>query len=120
VLRGCILIELSLRGRIDFSKDTRRRALADRIVEVVDKTVGAGPAAAAAGVALGVRYQRRAAAGGRRGKAAVQPTGDVILDEALKIIATDEQTVSSWIDLLSGAAAPPEQPRGLGARARAR
>ena len=31
-----------------------------------------------------------------------QNTGDVLLDEALKIIATDEQTISSWIDLLSG------------------
>jgi Golgi phosphoprotein 3 len=68
VLRGCILIELSLRGRIDFSKDTRRRAVSDRFIEVVDKT----------------------------------PTGDVILDEALKIIAMDEQTISAWIDLLSG------------------
>ena len=47
VLRGCILIELSLRGRIDFTKDTRRRALSDRMIEVVDKTVRhLGPLAA--------------------------------------------------------------------------
>jgi len=39
VLRGCILMELSLRGRIDFSKDSRRRPIGDRIIEVVDKTV---------------------------------------------------------------------------------
>jgi hypothetical protein len=41
VLRGCIILELSLRGRIDFTKDTRRRALGDRIIEVVDRTVRA-------------------------------------------------------------------------------
>lgn len=32
-------MELSLRGRIDFSKDSRRRPIGDRIIEVVDKTV---------------------------------------------------------------------------------
>jgi len=68
VLRGCILIELSLRGRIDFSKDTRRRPISERIVEVIDKT----------------------------------PTGDVLLDEALKLIASDQQNIVSWMDVLSG------------------
>jgi len=68
VLRGCILIELSLRGRIDFFKDSRRRPISERIIEVVDKT----------------------------------PTGDVLLDEALKMLASDQQNIVNWIDLLSG------------------
>ncbi|KAJ3199261.1 hypothetical protein HK099_003245, partial [Clydaea vesicula] len=68
VLRGCILMELSLRGRIATVKEVRKRPFADRIVEVIDD----------------------------------KNTGEVILDEALKLIKIDKQTVSSWIDLLSG------------------
>ena len=68
VLRGCILMELSFRGKIELAQDMKRRPLTERFVDVTDKT----------------------------------PTGDILLDEALKLIVTDRQTVSSWIDLLSG------------------
>lgn len=68
VLRGCILIELSLRNRIDTQKDMKRRPIGERVIEVIDKS----------------------------------NTGEVLLDEALKLIATDQQTISGWIDLLSG------------------
>lgn len=30
------------------------------------------------------------------------PTGEVLLDEALKLMKSDQQSVASWIDLLSG------------------
>ncbi|PYH99259.1 vacuolar protein sorting-associated protein 74 [Aspergillus ellipticus CBS 707.79] len=70
-LRGCIVIELALRGRIAMQKDSSRRRfpLADRVIEVVDDTL----------------------------------TGEVLLDEALKIMKSSEKmSVNSWIDLLSG------------------
>ena len=35
----------------------------------------------------------------------------MLLDEALKIIATDEQTIANWIDLLSGAWLPTRRGR---------
>ncbi|KCV72309.1 hypothetical protein H696_01705 [Fonticula alba] len=38
VLRGCILLELSFRGRIDTTKDSRRRAFPERCIEVIDRT----------------------------------------------------------------------------------
>ncbi|KAJ3207285.1 hypothetical protein HDU82_003905 [Entophlyctis luteolus] len=31
-----------------------------------------------------------------------RPTGDVLLDEALRMIKTDSQSIASWIDLMSG------------------
>ncbi|KAJ3343648.1 hypothetical protein HDU93_007529 [Gonapodya sp. JEL0774] len=68
VLRGAILIELSLRNRISITKESRRRPLSERLVEVVNET----------------------------------PTGEVLLDEALKYIKLESQSVGSWIDLLSG------------------
>jgi Golgi phosphoprotein 3 len=68
VLRGCILMELSFRGRIELAKDMKRRPILERYVDVIDKS----------------------------------QTGDVLLDEALKLIQSDRQTVVSWIDLLSG------------------
>jgi len=68
VLRGCILIELSLRGRISVMKEVRKRPLQDRIVEVVNDT----------------------------------PTGEVLLDEALKYMKMEQQSVLTWIDLLCG------------------
>lgn len=68
VLRGCILIELSLRGRITIMKEIRKRPLPDRIVEVINDT----------------------------------PTGEVLLDEALKYIKLESQSVLTWIDLLCG------------------
>eukprot|EP00833_Pecoramyces_ruminatium_P014108 jgi/Orpsp1_1/1188140/evm.model.d7180000062783.1 len=68
VLRGCILIELSLRGRISIMKEVRKRPLQDRIVEVVNDT----------------------------------PTGEVLLDEALKYMKMEQQSVLTWIDLLCG------------------
>lgn len=68
VLRGCILIELSLRGRIAIMKEVRKRPLPDRIIEVINDT----------------------------------PTGEVLLDEALKYIKMEKQSVLTWIDLLCG------------------
>ncbi|RMZ84158.1 hypothetical protein DV738_g787, partial [Chaetothyriales sp. CBS 135597] len=70
-LRGCIVIELALRGRISMQNDSARRRfpLSDRIIEVVDDTL----------------------------------TGEVLLDEALKMMKSSEKmSVSSWIDLMSG------------------
>ncbi|KND03599.1 uncharacterized protein SPPG_01074 [Spizellomyces punctatus DAOM BR117] len=68
VLRGCILIELSLRNRIKTVMEIRKRPYAERLLEVIDE----------------------------------RPTGEVLLDEALKLIKLDQQSISSWIDLLSG------------------
>ncbi|CAG5128546.1 unnamed protein product [Candidula unifasciata] len=70
-LRGCILIELSLRGRIELEKaGMRRRSLANR--KVICKND--------------------------------QPTGDVLLDEALRHIKETQppETVQAWIEYLSG------------------
>lgn len=70
-LRGCIVIELALRGRISMQKDSSRRRfpLADRVIEVVDDTL----------------------------------TGEVLLDEALKMMKSSEKmSVNEWIDLMSG------------------
>jgi Golgi phosphoprotein 3 len=68
VLRGCILIELSLRNRISTVKDSRKRPFADRLVQVIDAS----------------------------------NTGEVILDEALKLMQSEQNSISNWIDLLSG------------------
>lgn len=73
-LRGCMLIELGLRNRVDLEKTgMRKRGLTTRKLEVV-------------------------------GSAADRPTGDVLLDEALKHLKTTEptETVQDWIELLSG------------------
>lgn len=70
-LRGCILIELSLKGRIELEKaGMRRRSLANR--KVICKSD--------------------------------QPTGDVLLDEALRHIKETQppETVQTWIEYLSG------------------
>ncbi|XP_048848523.1 Golgi phosphoprotein 3-like [Brienomyrus brachyistius] len=70
-LRGCILIELGLRGRIQLEPATlRKRRLLDR--KVLFKSEA--------------------------------PTGDVLLDEALKHIKATEppESVQSWIELLTG------------------
>ncbi|KAH9505151.1 hypothetical protein Btru_059692 [Bulinus truncatus] len=70
-LRGCILIELSLRGRVELEKaGMRRRSLSNR--KVICKND--------------------------------QPTGDVLLDEALRHIKETQppETVQSWIEYLSG------------------
>lgn len=70
-LRGCILIELGIRGRIALeSTSTRRRGLCSRKLVLKSET----------------------------------PTGDVLLDEALKHIKETEppETVQSWIEYLSG------------------
>ena len=70
-LRGCMMVELSLRGRIELEKTgMRRRGLLSR------KVICKNPA----------------------------PTGDVILDEALKHIkdTNPPDTIQSWIELLSG------------------
>ncbi|XP_048059341.1 Golgi phosphoprotein 3-like [Megalobrama amblycephala] len=70
-LRGCILVELTLRGRIHLEpQSSRRRKLLDR--KVLFKSAA--------------------------------PTGDVLLDEALKHIKSTEppEDVASWIELLTG------------------
>ncbi|KAI1301265.1 Golgi phosphoprotein 3 -like protein sauron [Halotydeus destructor] len=70
-LRGCLLVELSLRGRIELEKGgLRRRALLNRKIIVKSST----------------------------------PTGDVLLDEALKHMKETEppETLQNWIDYLSG------------------
>lgn len=74
-LRGCIVIELALRGRVSMQKDSSRRRfpLSDRVIEVIDDTL----------------------------------TGEVLLDEALKMMKSSEKmSVSSWIDLMSGTLNP--------------
>lgn len=70
-LRGCILIELGLRGRVELERaGMRRKALTSRKLILKSDT----------------------------------PTGDVLLDEALKHIKETEppETVQSWIEYLSG------------------
>ncbi|XP_028399205.1 Golgi phosphoprotein 3-like [Dendronephthya gigantea] len=70
-LRGCILIELGIRGRIELEKTgMRRRGLLSR--KVIHKST--------------------------------TPTGDVLLDEALKHIKETQplDNVQNWIELLSG------------------
>eukprot|EP00124_Ichthyophonus_hoferi_P001862 Ihof_evm2s110 gene=Ihof_evmTU2s110 len=70
-LRGCILVELSLRKRVKLeSTGTRKRYLCDRKLELISSA----------------------------------PTGDVLLDETIKLIkeTAPNETVDSWIELLSG------------------
>lgn len=70
-LRGCILVELALRGRIELEKaGMRRRSLLMRKVFLKNDS----------------------------------PTGDVLLDEALKHIkeTNPPETLQSWIEYLSG------------------
>jgi len=70
-LRGCILVELGLRGRLELEKTgMRRRSLLNR--KVICKNDA--------------------------------PTGDVLLDEALKHIKETQpaESVQSWIEYLSG------------------
>lgn len=70
-LRGCILIELALRGRIELEKQgMRKKQLSNRRIILKNDT----------------------------------PTGDVLLDEALKHIKETDlpETVESWIEYLSG------------------
>eukprot|EP00127_Corallochytrium_limacisporum_P003591 Clim_evm74s150 gene=Clim_evmTU74s150 len=70
-LRGCLLVELALRGRIALeSSGLRKRSCMTKRIIIVDET----------------------------------PVGDVILDEAIKHIASASgtETVDSWIELLSG------------------
>lgn len=70
-LRGCILVELGLRGRLELEKTgMRRRSLLNRKILCKNDA----------------------------------PTGDVLLDEALKHIKETQppETVQSWIEYLSG------------------
>jgi len=70
-LRGCILIELGIRGRVELERaGMRRKGLPSRKVVLKSDT----------------------------------PTGDVLLDEALKHIKETDppETVQSWIEYLSG------------------
>ncbi|CDH54614.1 vacuolar protein sorting-associated protein 74 [Lichtheimia corymbifera JMRC:FSU:9682] len=69
-LRGCIVMELALRGRIAMVKDSNRRKypLTDRYIEVINDKL----------------------------------TGEVLLDEALKMMKISEKmSVASWVDLMS-------------------
>ncbi|XP_074651904.1 Golgi phosphoprotein 3 homolog sauron-like [Tubulanus polymorphus] len=70
-LRGCILIELAIRGRIELEKTGMRRTRLQNRKIVCKSDV---------------------------------PTGDVLLDEALKHIKETEpaETVQTWIEYLSG------------------
>lgn len=81
-LRGAILAELLLRKRLRVVRDAGRGRLdvQDRLVEVVEDGGGAG--------------------GGKK----VKMTGEVLLDEALKMIrgSDEKRSVAEWIDLLSG------------------
>ncbi|XP_002157964.1 Golgi phosphoprotein 3 isoform X1 [Hydra vulgaris] len=70
-LRGCMMIELGLRGRIDLEKNgMRKKSLLNRKVQFLNDA----------------------------------PTGDVILDEAIKLIKETDppETVATWVELLSG------------------
>lgn len=70
-LRGCILIELGLRGRVELERaGMRRKGLCTRKIILKSDT----------------------------------PTGDVLLDEALKHIKETDppETIQSWIEYLSG------------------
>ena len=70
-LRGCILIELGLRGRVEMEKTgMRRRSLLNRKILCKSDT----------------------------------PTGDVLLDEALRHVKETQpaETTQSWIEYLSG------------------
>jgi len=70
-LRGCILVELAIRGRLELEKTgMRRRSLQNR--KVICKSD--------------------------------QPTGDVLLDEALRHVKETQppETVQSWVEYLSG------------------
>lgn len=70
-LRGCILIELGLRGRVELEKGgMRKRSLLGRKILLKNDS----------------------------------PTGDVLLDEALKHVKETDppETVQNWIEYLSG------------------
>ncbi|KTW29087.1 uncharacterized protein T551_02361 [Pneumocystis jirovecii RU7] len=71
ILRGCIILELAFRGRIQMCRDSLRRRypLSECLIEVVNDKV----------------------------------TGEVLLDETLKMMKTSEKmTISSWVNLMSG------------------
>lgn len=70
-MRGCILVELGLRGRVELEKaGMRRKGLLSRKILVKNDA----------------------------------PTGDVLLDEALKHMKETDpaETIQSWIEYLSG------------------
>lgn len=74
-LRGCILIELGLRGRVELEKGgMRKRSLLGRKILLKNDS----------------------------------PTGDVLLDEALKHVKETDppETVQNWIEYLSGKLKP--------------
>ncbi|XP_014250655.1 Golgi phosphoprotein 3 homolog sauron-like [Cimex lectularius] len=69
-LRGCIIVELGLRGRIELENSVRRKSLLNKKIVVKNDA----------------------------------PTGDVLLDEALKYMKemNPPQTVQNWIEYLTG------------------
>lgn len=75
-LRGCVLVELAVRNKIELEKaGARKKGLLNRKVLVKESPTGE-----------------------------ISPTGDVILDEALKHIKETKppENVTSWIEYLSG------------------
>lgn len=91
-LRGCILIELGLRGRTELEKaGMRRRGLCSRWVELMIRKY-------LQYVMKSLYYCRKIIL------KSDTPTGDVLLDEALKHIKETDppETIQSWIEYLSG------------------
>uniref|UniRef100_A0A3P8Z6C2 Golgi phosphoprotein 3 n=1 Tax=Esox lucius TaxID=8010 RepID=A0A3P8Z6C2_ESOLU len=86
-LRGCMLIELAIRGRLQLEACGMRRKslLARKVRNHAERSSGAH--------AVGKVICKSDA-----------PTGDVLLDEALKHVKETQppETVQSWIELLSG------------------
>lgn len=118
-LRGGILIELALRGRIRLEPlSLRKKRLLERKVRLLqDPWQGLGSAhpvlAAGARSALGGDQQSSAPSLTPYSCCSFQvqlksdaPTGDVLLDETLRHIKATEsaETVQTWIELLTGRA----------------
>ena len=71
VLRGCILLELILRGKVKFVEGGRRgkqAPLTERHIELTDPSY----------------------------------TGEVLIDETIKLMKQERHSIGGWIDLLSG------------------
>lgn len=91
-LRGCIIMELALRHRIAMVRDPNRRRfpLADRLVCSFTATQMTELISSS----LGRRYIE---------VIDDKLTGEVLLDEALKMMKVSERmSVGTWIDLMSG------------------
>ena len=90
-LRGCILIELALRGRIELERaGMRRKGLLSRKVSHQRRLI-----------IPQIRFQRLFLQVTLKSS---DPCGDVLLDEALKHIRDTEypESIQTWIEYLSG------------------